>query len=153
MCIKNQQSQHTGSRNLMGPNTLPTTWGTYMKHDRNLIFCHKLHIGMPYCGKRFWTRQIPTSCMPTLLIFIHIEHICAFFVALIWRVQKRYPQYGIPIWCLWPNIRFQPSTVTEKNKHGHHRQFLFLIGWLYPRSPKGKGVYCFTSVRPSVRPR
>jgi hypothetical protein len=33
----------------------------------------------------------------------------------IWRVQKHYPQYGIPIWCLWPNIRFLPSTVTEKN--------------------------------------
>jgi hypothetical protein len=25
--------------------------------DMNLIFGHKLHIGMPYCGKRFWTRQ------------------------------------------------------------------------------------------------
>ena len=48
---------------------------------RNLIFGHKLHIGMPYCGKRFWTHQIPTSCLPTLLIFIHIEHICSFFVA------------------------------------------------------------------------
>jgi hypothetical protein len=33
----------------------------------------------------------------------------------IWRVQKRYPQYGIPIWRLWPNIRFLPSTVTEEN--------------------------------------
>jgi hypothetical protein len=33
--------------------------------DRNLIFGHKLPIGMPYCGKRFWTRQIPTSCLPT----------------------------------------------------------------------------------------
>ena len=32
---------------------------------RNLIFGHKLHIGMPYCGKRFWTPQIPTSCLPT----------------------------------------------------------------------------------------
>jgi len=32
---------------------------------RNLIFGHKLNIGMPYCGKRFWTRQIPTSCFPT----------------------------------------------------------------------------------------
>ena len=49
--------------------------------DRNLIFGHKLHIGTPYCGKRFWTRQIPTSCLPTLLIFIHIEHICSYFVA------------------------------------------------------------------------
>ena len=48
---------------------------------RDLIFGHKLHIGPPYCGKRFWTHQIPTSCLPTLLIFIHIEHICSFFVA------------------------------------------------------------------------
>ena len=48
---------------------------------RNLIIGHKLHIGMPYCGKRFWTRQIPTSCLPTLLIFRHMEHICSFFVA------------------------------------------------------------------------
>ena len=49
--------------------------------DRDLIFGHKLHIGTPYRGKRFWTHQIPTSCLPTLLIFIHIEHICSFFVA------------------------------------------------------------------------
>ena len=28
---KNQQSRQTGSRNLMGPRTLPTIWGTYMK--------------------------------------------------------------------------------------------------------------------------
>ena len=32
---------------------------------RNLIFGHKLHVGTPYRGKRFWTRQIPTSCLPT----------------------------------------------------------------------------------------
>jgi hypothetical protein len=28
---KNQQSWQTGSRNLMGPKTFPTIWGTYMK--------------------------------------------------------------------------------------------------------------------------
>ena len=28
---KNQQSRQTGSRNLMGPKTLPTIWDTYMK--------------------------------------------------------------------------------------------------------------------------
>ena len=39
---------------------------------RNLIFDHKLHIGTPYRGKRFWAHQIPTSCLPILLIFIHI---------------------------------------------------------------------------------
>jgi hypothetical protein len=51
---------------------------------RNLIFGHKLHIGTPYSGKRFWSHQIPTSCLPTLLIFIHIEHtfcICPFLAA------------------------------------------------------------------------
>jgi hypothetical protein len=48
--------------------------------DRNLIFGHKLHIGMPSCGKRFWTRQIPTSCLPTELVSIHIDYICTFFV-------------------------------------------------------------------------
>ena len=50
---------------------------------RDRIFGHKLHIGTPYRGKRFWTHQIPPSCLPTLLIFIHIEHtfcICPFFV-------------------------------------------------------------------------
>ena len=31
--------------------------------DRDLIFGHKLHIGTPYRGKRFLTRQIPTSCL------------------------------------------------------------------------------------------
>ena len=43
-----------------------------------LIFGHKLHIGTPYRGKRFWTHRIPTSCLPTLLIFIHIEHTCVY---------------------------------------------------------------------------
>jgi hypothetical protein len=45
---------------------------------RNLIFGHKLHIGMPYCGKRFWTHQIPTSCLPTLL-FLYTLNIYAHF--------------------------------------------------------------------------
>jgi hypothetical protein len=33
----------------------------------------------------------------------------------IWRVQKRFPRYGVPIWSLWPNIRFLPSIDAEKN--------------------------------------
>ena len=49
-------------------------------NGKNLIFCHKLHIGIPYFGQHFWTRQIHTSCLPTQLFFIHIEHICTFFV-------------------------------------------------------------------------
>jgi hypothetical protein len=31
---------------------------------RDLIFGHKLHIGTTYHGKRFWTHQIPTYCLP-----------------------------------------------------------------------------------------
>jgi hypothetical protein len=33
----------------------------------------------------------------------------------IWRVKKRFPWYGVPIWSLWPNIRSLPSIVAEKN--------------------------------------
>jgi hypothetical protein len=105
--------------------------------DRNLIFGPKLHIGMPYCGKRFWTRQIPTSCLPKSrgiisehLLTVHL--VCVWSVVLdiiiqcnfsirrkqevgIWWVQKRFPRYGVHIWSLWPNIRSQPSIVAEKN--------------------------------------
>jgi hypothetical protein len=38
--------------------------GIFSIDGRNLIFGHKLHIGTPYRGKRFFTRQIPTSCLP-----------------------------------------------------------------------------------------
>jgi hypothetical protein len=50
----------------------------------------------------------------------------------IWRVQKRFPQYGIPIWSLWPNIRFLPSIVAEKN---------VLVGQTDGRTDRGKTVY------------
>jgi hypothetical protein len=94
---KNQQSRQTGSRNLMGPKMHPTIWGTDMKlvtkyqisaiNSRRNIFDEK-------CAYMF-------TVYKNQLRF--------------WRVQKRYPQYGIPIWSLWPNIRFLPSIVAEKN--------------------------------------
>jgi hypothetical protein len=89
--------------------------------DRNLIFGHKLHIGMPYCGKRFWTRQIPTTCLKNVT---KNEHICSMCRKInkvgkqevaIWWFQKRFPRYGVPIWSLSPNIRSLPSIVAEKN--------------------------------------
>jgi hypothetical protein len=52
------------------------------------------------------------------------EHICSMCrkinkvgkqeVGIRW-VQKHFPRYGVPIWSLWPNIRFLPSIVAEKN--------------------------------------
>ena len=95
---KNQQNRQTGSRNLMGPKTLPTIWGTYMK----LVTKYQI--------------SAINSCWEKC------DEKCAYMFNVvgkqevgIWQVQKRYPQYGIPIWRLWPNIRFLPSTVTEKN--------------------------------------
>jgi hypothetical protein len=44
----------------------------------------------------------------------------------IWWVQKRFPRYGVPIWSLWPNIRFVSSIVVEKKvtKNVHIRFLL-----------------------------
>jgi hypothetical protein len=38
-----------------------------------------------------------------------------FLLVGIWCVQKHFPRYGVPTWSLWPNIRFLPSIVAEKN--------------------------------------
>ena len=54
----------------------------------------------------------------------------------IWWVQKRLPRYGVPIWSLWPNIRFLPSTVTEKNVTKN-----ILDGWKDGQTDRGKSVY------------
>jgi hypothetical protein len=58
----------------------------------------------PYRGKRFWTHQIPTSCLPTLLIFRHIEHKCSFFVAFFSAIDGRNLIFGTVIfWHItWP---------------------------------------------------
>ena len=78
-------------------------------YGRNLIFGHKLHIGTPYRGKRFLTHQIPTSCLPTLLVFIHIEHIyggylfCLFFYNFISKHLNT--ECYLPTWFhLWKYI-------------------------------------------------
>jgi hypothetical protein len=118
---------------------------------RNLIFGHKLYIGIPYCGKRFLTRQIPTSCLPKSRGYrkwalahrflpsivaeknaTKNEHICSMCIKInkvskqevgIWWVQKRFPRYGVPIW-----------------------SFLFII------PTEGEGGILFY-LCPSVRPR
>jgi hypothetical protein len=53
----------------------------------------------------------------------HIQNVCSMCIKInkvgkqeveIWWIQKRFPRYGVPIWSLWPNIRFLPSIVAEK---------------------------------------
>ena len=94
----------------------------------------KQEVGIWWVQKRFPRYSVPIwSLWPNIRFLPSIvaetnarknEHICSMCIKInkvgkqevgIWRVQKRYPQYGILIWCLWPNIRFLPSTVTEKN--------------------------------------
>ena len=95
--------RQTGSRNLTGQKRFP-------------------RYGVP-----IWSLWPNIRSLPLIVAEKNVTknvHICSLCIKTnyvrkqevgIWRVQKRYPQYGIPIWCLWPNIRFLPSTVTEKN--------------------------------------
>jgi hypothetical protein len=69
----------------------------------------------------------------------------------IWRVKKGFPRYGVSIWSLWPNTRFLPSIVAEKNvTKNRHIQNVFSmcikinkvgkqevgIGWVQKRFPR-----------------
>jgi hypothetical protein len=58
----------------------------------------------------------------------------------IWWVQKRFPRYGVPIWSLWPNIRFLPSIVAEKNaKEGRPDRQMDRGKTVYPPPPPRSG--------------
>ena len=102
---KNQPSRQTGSRNLMGPKTLPKIWGTYMKlvtkYQISAINscwekCDEKCAYMFNVYKNQLSRQTGSGNLtgPKTL-------------PTIW--------YTYSIWRLWPNIWFLPSTVTEKN--------------------------------------
>jgi hypothetical protein len=157
---KNQQSWQTGSRNLMDPKTFPTIWGTYMKlvtkYQISAInscwekceekFAYMFNVYKNQLSrqtgsrnltvqKRFPQYDIPIwSLWPNIRFLSSIvaeknatknKHICSMCIKInkigtqevgIWWVQKQcFPRYGVPIWSLWPNIRFLSSIVVEKN--------------------------------------
>jgi hypothetical protein len=99
---KNQLSRQTGSTNLTGPKTLPTIWHTYMK----LVTKYQISV-INSCWEKCDEKW-------AYMFNVYKNQVGKQEVG-IWCVQKRFPQYGIPIWHLWPNIRFLPSIVTEKN--------------------------------------
>ena len=77
----------------------------------------------PQYGVPIWSLWPNIRFLPSIFAEKN-EHICSMCIKInkvgkqevgIWRVQKRFPQYGIPIWSLWPNIRFLSSIVAEKN--------------------------------------
>jgi hypothetical protein len=111
----------------------------------------KQEVGIWWVQKRFprygvpiWSLWPNIRFLPSIVAEKNVtknKHICSMCIKInkvgkqevgIWWVQKRYPQYGIPIWCLWPNIRFLPSTVTEKSATKN-----ILDG----RTDRGKTVY------------
>ena len=133
-----------GSRNLTGPNIrfLPSIVAekNATKNEHICSMCIKINkvgkqeVGIWWVQKRFprygvpiWSLWPNIRFLPSIVAEKNVTknvHICSMCIKTnqvgkqevgIWRVQKRYPQYGIPIWHLWPNIRFLPSTVTEKN--------------------------------------
>jgi hypothetical protein len=59
--------RQTGSRNLMGPKTLPTIWGTYMK----LVTKYQIS-AINSCWEK---------CDEKCAYMFNIEHICSFFIA------------------------------------------------------------------------
>ena len=81
----------------------------------------KQEVGIWWVQKHFPRYGVPIVAEKNVTKNVHICSMCIKTNKVgkqevgIWWVQKRYPQYGIPIWCLWPNIRFLPSTVTEEN--------------------------------------
>jgi hypothetical protein len=132
---KNQQNRQTGSRNLMGPKTLPTIWGTYMK----LVTTYQISGINSYWWQEsdIWSQA---SYRYTILWVAFLGPSDSYFLLadlvgfythwtyiLIFRWQKSdiwsQASYSYPIsWEAflepsdsWPNIRFLPSTVTEKN--------------------------------------
>jgi hypothetical protein len=99
----NQQSRQTGSRNLMGPKMLPTIWGT----DMELVTKYQIS-AINSCWEK-----CDEKC--AYMFNVYRNQLSRQTGSRNLMGTKRYPQYGIPIWCLWPNIRYLPSTVTEKN--------------------------------------
>jgi hypothetical protein len=100
---KNQLSRQTGSRNMTGPKTLSTIWDTYMK----LVTKYQIS-AINSCWEK-----CDKKC--AYMFNVYKNQLRRKQEVGIWRIQKRFPQYIILIWSLWPNIRFLPSIVNEKN--------------------------------------
>jgi hypothetical protein len=55
------------------------------------------------------------ACTPTYMFNVYKNQLSRQTEVGIWRVQKHFPQYGIPIWSLWPNITiFANNSCWEK---------------------------------------
>jgi hypothetical protein len=105
----------------------------------------------PLYGVPIWSLWSNIRFLPSIVAeknatkIRYIQNVCSMCIKInkvgkqkvgIWWVEKRFPRYGVPIWSLWPNIRFLPSTVTEKNATKN-----ILEGWKDRQTDRGKTVY------------
>ena len=102
---KNQQNRQTGSRNLISPKTLPMIWGTYMK----LVTKYQIP-AINSCWE-----NCDEKCAYTCMFNVYKNQ-------LIRQTGSRNPTGPKTLLTIWytymtlvTNIRFLPSTVTEKN--------------------------------------
>jgi hypothetical protein len=119
----------------------------------------KQEVGIWWVQKRFprygvpiWSLWPNIRCLPSIVAEKN-EHICSMCIKInkvckqevgVWWVQKRFPRYRVPIWSLWPNNRFLPSTVTEKNVTKNildGRRGRTEVKQYYPPPPFGEGGY------------
>ncbi len=86
MCIKTNLSRQTGSRNLMGPKTLPTIWHTYMKLVTKYQKCDEKYLGTDgrtdrgktvYPLRRGYNNNPNKKC--TNIGNFHLEYVSALF--------------------------------------------------------------------------
>jgi hypothetical protein len=92
------RNQQTGSRSLTGQKTLPTKWGTYMKLVTKYQCWEKCDEKLAYMFNVYKNQQGRQTGSRNLM-----------------GTKTLDPRYGVPIWSLWPNIRFVSSIVAEKN--------------------------------------
>ena len=93
--------RQTGSRNLTGPKTLPTIWGTCMK----IVTKYQIS-AINSCWEK-----CDEKC--GYMFNVYKNQLSRRTGSRNLTGPKTLPT--IPIWRLRPNIRFLPSTVTEKN--------------------------------------
>jgi hypothetical protein len=126
---KNQQNPQTRSRNLMGPKTLPTIWGTYMK----LVTKYQIS-AINSCWEKcdqkcaymfnVYKNQM-TGIWYLITSFIYVCHIVGSVFGPVrfllpvcrfcWFLYTFNIHLYMHICSLWPNIRSLPSIVAEKN--------------------------------------
>jgi hypothetical protein len=114
-------------------------------------------------GYHRWALAHSSSCLLLVrtLYGTKNEHICWMCIKInkvgkqevgIWWVQKRFPRYRVPIWSLWPNNRSLPSIVVRPSLWfvtGQNAVCYDQVNDYTPSLRRGRGVYCFTSFRPS----